>query len=210
MAIAKPLLTLAAGCSAAAALFMGANALRQRHASPPPPAAVVDAGKISGDRLYYPASDLPVLTLPDGRRETIRSVLNVKQQLRYGQSVWNDRNVPPGPLWIRVDLTHQLLSVFRGGHEIGTAVVLYGAADKESPTGTFPILQKAEDYHSRTYDAPMPFMLRLTADGVAIHGSEVRPSAATHGCIGVPTEFARRLFAEARLGDRVVILKPAT
>jgi len=210
MATGKPLLALAAGCGAAAALFIGANALRQRYAAPPPPAAVVDVSRNSGDRLYYPAASLPVLTLPDGTTETIRSVLNVKQRLRYGQSVWNDADVPQGPVWIRVDLTRQLLSVFRGGHEIGTAVVLYGAADKESPAGTFPILQKAEDYHSRTYDAPMPFMLRLTADGVAIHGSDVRASAATHGCIGVPTDFARRLFAQAKLGDRVVILKPAT
>ena len=50
-----------------------------------------------------------------------------------------------------------------------------GADGKETPLGDFPILQKAADYHSRTYDAAMPFMLRLTADGVAIHASNVGP-----------------------------------
>ena len=205
----RSLLALTAGCGVAAALFMGMSALQKRYEDPPVPTAPIDVRSISGSRFYYPATGFPILTLPDGRTETIRSVLNIKQKMRYGESVWDDGNVPQGPVWIRIDLTHQLLSVFRGGHEIGTAVVLYGAADKESPAGTFPILQKAEDYHSRTYDAEMPFMLRLTADGVAIHGSQVRPGAATHGCIGVPTEFARQLFAQVRLGDPVVILKPA-
>jgi lipoprotein-anchoring transpeptidase ErfK/SrfK len=51
----------------------------------------------------------------------------------------------------------------------------------------------------------MPYMLRLTTDGVAIHASNVREGWATHGCIGVPMEFARRLFAEVKLGDPVEI-----
>jgi lipoprotein-anchoring transpeptidase ErfK/SrfK len=96
--------------------------------------------------------------------------------------------------------------VFRGGHEIGTAVALYGADSKRTPVGEFPIQWKGKDHRSSLYDAPMPYTLRLTGDGVAIHGSDVRWGAATHGCIGVPSEFARRLFAEAKIGDRVVIL----
>jgi len=41
---------------------------------------------------------------------------------------------------------------------------------------------------------------------VAIHGSNVREGYATHGCIGVPLEFARLLFGAAVKGDQVVIL----
>lgn len=54
----------------------------------------------------------------------------------------------------------------------------------------------------------MPYTLQLTSDGVSIHGSMVRSGAATHGCIGVPLEFARRLFGQARVGDEVVIVAP--
>jgi hypothetical protein len=167
------------------------------------------AGMHSESRLFYPAGRAPNLALPDGRSERVLSVLNVDGRMKYGDFTWDDATVPPGPVWIRVDLKRQLLSVFRGGHEIGTAVILYGIRDKQSPEGTFPVLQKVADYHSVTYDAPMPYMLRLTADGVAIHGAEVRPGAATHGCIGVPKAFARRLFDEVKLGDPVVILKSA-
>ena len=135
----------------------------------------------------------------------VLSVLNVRQRMRYGQFIWNELGVGQGKLWVRVDLRRQLISVFRDGHEIGTAVILYGAAGKPTPAGTFSVLEKAEDYHSRTYDAPMPFMLRLTEDGVAIHASDVKWGKATHGCIGVPREFARRLYRQMGLGDRVTI-----
>jgi lipoprotein-anchoring transpeptidase ErfK/SrfK len=126
--------------------------------------------------------------------------------MRYGDFLWNDRNVPAGEVLVRVDLRAQTISVFRAGHEIGSAVILYGADSKPTPHGTFPILEKRAQHRSNLYDADMPYMLRLTYDGVAIHGSEVRRGAATHGCIGVPTAFARNLFEAVKRGDEVVIV----
>jgi lipoprotein-anchoring transpeptidase ErfK/SrfK len=118
--------------------------------------------------------------------------------------------VPAGRTWIRVDLDTQLISVFRAGHEIGTAVILYGADGVPTPTGHFPILAKLKDHRSSTYDgAPMPYTLRLTADGVSIHGSNVRWGFATHGCVGVPTTFAAKLFQVVKKGDEVVIVNSA-
>lgn len=137
----------------------------------------------------------------------IRSILAVAGPMRYGQFVWNDRGVPPGRVWIRIDLKAQLMSVFRSGHEIGTAVILYGADGLPTPTGKFPILAKLKDHRSRTYDnAPMPYTLRLTRDGVAIHGSNVRWGFATHGCVGIPKAFAAKLFDVAKVGDEVRIV----
>ena len=158
-----------------------------------------------GVRIWYPADNYPELALPDGRREIVRSVLNITKPMHFGDFVWNEDRIPAGAVWVRIDLTRQLLSAFRGGHEIGSAVILYGATGKATPTGNFTILEKDPDYYSRTYDAPMPYMLRLTSDGVAIHGSNVREGWATHGCIGVPLDFARLLFGVARKGDPVVI-----
>lgn len=160
-------------------------------------------------RIWYQGSNVPQLVFPDGSRRSVRSLLNVSHAMTYGDYVWDEEGVPPGPLWIRVDIRAQLISVFRGEHEIATAVVLYGAQGKPTPIGAFRVLQKAKDYVSHTYDAPMPFMLRLTSDGVAIHASNVREGWATHGCIGVPVDFAKRLFGEARLGDTVLITSAA-
>ena len=137
----------------------------------------------------------------------VHSILNVRKRMHYGDFVWNDRDVPTGQVWVRVDLESQLISVYRAGHEIGTAVILYGADEKETPDGVFPVIAKIKDHKSITYDnAPMPYTLRLTDDGVSIHGSDVRWGRATHGCIGVPIEFAQKLFGQVSKGDEVVII----
>ncbi len=136
----------------------------------------------------------------------IKTILDVREPMTYGDFKWDDKGVPPGPAWIRVDLKAQLMSVFRSGHEIGTAVILYGADGLPTPTGKFPILAKLKNHRSSTYDAPMPYTLRLTGDGVSIHGSNVRWGFATHGCVGVPAAFAAKLFDVVKVGDEVLIV----
>jgi hypothetical protein len=157
-------------------------------------------------RVWYPAGSYPQLTLPGGKRETIRSMLEITKSMQFGDFAWDESQIPKGTVWIRIDLPRQILSVFRAGHEIGTAVILYGTDGKPTPVGRFAILEKKADYFSHAYKAPMPYMLRLTSDGVAIHGSNVRQGHATHGCIGVPLDFARLLFGAAGKGDMVVII----
>lgn len=124
-----------------------------------------------------------------------------------GDHFWDERGAPDGPMMITVDLAAQTISVFRGGHEIGTAAILYGADDKPTPLGVFAITEKDADHVSNLYDAPMPYMLRMTNDGISIHGTSVADGYMTHGCIGVPTPFARQLFGAVKLGDRVVVTR---
>jgi hypothetical protein len=171
-----------------------------------PHAAVTVPGAHSEPRIWYPADSYPELSLPDGRREVVRSMLDIPRRMRFGEFVWNEDHIPQGPVWVRIDLARQLLSVFRGGHEIGAAVILYGTDGKPSPTGSLTILEKNPNYYSHNYHAPMPYMLRLTNDGVAIHGSNVREGYASHGCIGVPLDFARLLFGATNKGDLVAVL----
>lgn len=140
----------------------------------------------------------------------VGSILNVRKRMKYGEFVWDDAGIPAGRVWVRVDLGKQLISIFRAGHEIGTAVILYGADEKPTPTGQLAVLEKLKDHRSGTYDAPMPYTMRLTDDGVAIHGSNVRWGAATHGCVGVPLGFASKLFEQIKVGDPVIILPAGT
>lgn len=195
--------SLAFGAMICAIVFLLAWVWTERPtASLPVPVATPD----DGVRIHYPDDEAPHIELPGGGTYVVRSMLNIRKPMHFGDFVWNDAGVPAGPTWVRVDLGRQIVSVFRSGYEIGTAVILYGAPEKPSPTGSFNIMQKAQDYYSHSYDAPMPFMLRLTADGVALHASNVRPNYATHGCIGTPMAFARKLYAAMNLGDRVVIV----
>ncbi|MCX9147791.1 L,D-transpeptidase family protein [Erythrobacter sp. WG] len=139
----------------------------------------------------------------------VRSILPVEGAFRYGDWYWDDSAAPAaGQLVITVDLQARVISAFRDGHEIGTAVVLVGTQSHPTPLGTFPILTKERNNVSEKYNnAPMPWTLRLTWDGIAIHGSPVMNGYASHGCIGVPDEFAAKLFAEAKRGDKVIITR---
>jgi hypothetical protein len=198
-------LSLRAGIAIAAALLAVVAVVAWRGAPKPAPAVASATPAASGPRIFYPPDSMPVLGFPDGRSETIRSLLNIRAPMQFGDYVWNDEAVPHGPVWIRVDLARQIVSVFRAGHEIGSAIILYGTDGKPTPTGVFPILERARTHRSNLYDAEMPFMLRLTNDGVAIHASRVREGSATHGCIGIPLDFARRVFDEAKRGDLVIV-----
>ncbi|WP_322965492.1 L,D-transpeptidase family protein [Sphingomonas fuzhouensis] len=140
----------------------------------------------------------------------VRHILDLKAPLRHGDFVWDESGAPQGPIVITVDLAAQVVSIFRDGYEIGTAAIIYGADNMPTPLGVFPILQKDADHVSNLYDAPMPYMLRLTNDGVAIHASDVRYGNATHGCIGVPIGFAKKLFAATKIGDRVIVTNGKT
>ncbi len=159
-------------------------------------APAIDAATtaIADDR---PADDSPFI---------VKSILPINEPIKFGKFYWDESRAPAqGKLVITVDLAARVISVFRDGHEIGAAAILKGYSEKPTPTGVFPITQKSADHVSNIYDAPMPWMMRLTNDGVAIHGSKVQKGYATNGCVGVPDEFAKRLFGIARLGDKVII-----
>ncbi len=141
----------------------------------------------------------------DPNAYVIKRALTITEPIVHGFWKWDDAGVPDGPIIITVDTVAQTMSVFRGGYEIGVSVVLYGIGEKPTPLGVFPITQKKKHHISNLYGAPMPYMQRLTDDGVAIHASDVKEGFITHGCIGVPKEFARLLFEETEIGDRVIV-----
>lgn len=139
---------------------------------------------------------------------TILRSMKFAAPIGFGDWVWNEANAPlTGPVLISVDLQAETLSVFRAGHQIGMTRMIYGDDEKPTPTGVFPITQKSEKHRSNIFtNAPMPYMLRMTNDGISVHGTDkVKPIYATNGCIGIPNEFAKRLFEVASLGDRIVV-----
>jgi hypothetical protein len=105
-----------------------------------------------------------------------------------------------------VDLTSQHAFVYRGEKLIGMTTISSGRPGYATPDGTFTVLQKEKMHHSNKYeDAPMPFMERLTWDGLALHGGHPRGWPASHGCIRMPMGFAAALFKQDTRGMQVVI-----
>jgi L,D-transpeptidase catalytic domain len=145
---------------------------------------------------------------PRDGRFVIKRILPIAGPIKYGEWHWDDQGVADGPIVITVDLEARVLSVFKGGYEIGATAVLLGSTEKPTPLGVFPILWKKQDHYSSIYDnAPMPFTQRLTQDGIAIHGTLVEKGYASHGCIGVPDDFAKKLYGVTQLGDQVYITR---
>ena len=118
------------------------------------------------------------------------------------------------PLVMVVNLEEQRGYVYRDGRRIATTTVSTGRPGHETPTGVFGILQKKKLHHSNLYKnertgraAPMPWMQRLSWDGVALHAGHVRAKPASHGCVRLPAEFAQQLYTISRTGDTVVIAR---
>lgn len=106
-----------------------------------------------------------------------------------------------------VDLEAQELVVRRAGHEIARSAVSTGKTGFETPTGRFRVLEKRINHVSSLYSgAVMPFMQRLTMDGVALHAGAVPGYPASRGCIRLPRAFARYLFTVTRPGTEVHVI----
>jgi lipoprotein-anchoring transpeptidase ErfK/SrfK len=168
--------------------------------------ARASAAAAAGALPSVTAASAPAPADPDF---TVRRILDIPGPLKMGEHHWDESGAPAdGPVVITVDLEAQVLSIFRGGYEIGAAAILYGRDDKPTPLGAFPISQKKARHVSNLYGSPMPYMMRMTNDGISIHGSDsVAPGFATHGCVAVPVAFAKKLFEAARLGDVVIVTK---
>ena len=136
--------------------------------------------------------------------------------MRPGQFVLDDERPSPGfsgigfdtaaPVTLAVSLAMQRLYVYQGGELVAVTTVSTGKPGKRTPAGDFTILQKRRHHRSNIYsNAPMPFMQRLTWTGIAIHAGHLPGYPASHGCIRVPMDFARNLFATTSLGEAVSI-----
>ncbi|NIJ21873.1 hypothetical protein FHS95_003584 [Sphingomonas naasensis] len=110
------------------------------------------------------------------------------------------------PLLVVVDVRSQRLVAYRDGVAVAASPVSTGKPGYGTPAGVFTILQKKSFHRSNQYsNAPMPFMQRLTWQGVALHAGALPGYPASHGCIRLPHDFARQLFAETRTGMTVLV-----
>ncbi len=146
---------------------------------------------------------LPTLAQEPGALAVERAAV----AMRPGDHRWADDPALPGPVSIVVSVPMQMAFVYRGERLIGVTTVSTGKPGKMTPIGEYTILQKRPFHRSNLYNnAPMPFMQRLTWDGVALHAGNLPGFPASHGCIRIPTAFARRLFEATQLGGQVAVV----
>lgn len=150
--------------------------------------------------LLAAAAITPVLALAPSA--TTSSAFDTPlDQLKPGQWISDASIAPAGPIMVVINLKTQLAFVYRNGVRIGVTTVSSGKPGKKTPTGIFTILQKNKDHKSNLYNnAPMPYVQRLTWDGIALHAGNLPGYPASHGCIRMPLEFSKNCSNSATWG----------
>jgi predicted dithiol-disulfide oxidoreductase (DUF899 family) len=125
--------------------------------------------------------------------------------LRPGQYVWRD--VPAiGPERVVISLSDQLAYFYRGDTLVAAATISTGIEGRNTPTGIFSVLDKRPMYRSKKYDnAPMPWMQRIDQYGIALHAGYNPGVPASHGCVRLPSAFAKKLYSVTDVGTPVYI-----
>jgi hypothetical protein len=116
--------------------------------------------------------------------------------------------MPKGPLQIVVSIDDQKVTLFSNGVRVAQGPVSTGVPGHPTPTGVFSIIEKDRHHRSNLYsNAPMPYMQRITWSGVALHEGELPGYPASHGCIRMSRDFARKLWPITKLGIRVIVAR---
>lgn len=132
-------------------------------------------------------------------------------QLPNGGFTWAPEIAPSGPIMVLVSLDEQRAYTYRNGVLIGVASVSTGKQGYETPTGVFHTFLKDRSHRSTKYhNAAMPYTQKLTQDGVALHAGGIPGYPESHGCVHLPSEYARLLFDAAPMGMTVVIAKASS
>jgi hypothetical protein len=128
------------------------------------------------------------------------------KRLKPGQFLWRDVPEGAGPERVVISLSDQLAYLYRGGTLMAVATVSTGVEGRDTPTGIFSVLDKRTMYRSKKFDnAPMPWMQRIDQYGVALHAGYNPGRPASHGCIRLPAQFAKKLYTVTGLGTPVYI-----
>jgi hypothetical protein len=126
--------------------------------------------------------------------------------LKPGQFVW--RNVPDsaGAERVVISLSDQMAYLYRGDTMVAASTISSGKDSKPTPDGIFSIFKKTPMWRSKKYEnAPMPFAQFFDPAGIAMHAGYNPGVPASHGCIRLPSAFAKKLYSVTDVGTPVYI-----
>lgn len=127
------------------------------------------------------------------------------KRLKTGQFIWRKGPQAGSPRLV-ISLTEQLAYVYRGDELVAVSTISTGTEKHPTPTGIFSVLLKKPMHRSIKYDnAPMPFMQMIDTYGISMHAGHLPGYPASHGCIRLPADFARKLYGITDLGATVII-----
>ena len=126
--------------------------------------------------------------------------------LKPGQYVWRDVSDSAGPQRVVISLSDQMAYLYRGDTMVAASTISSGKDSKPTPDGIFSIFKKTPMWRSKKYEnAPMPFAQFFDPAGIAMHAGYNPVIPASHGCVRLPSAFAKKLYSVTDVGTPVYI-----
>ena len=107
---------------------------------------------------------------------------------------------------ITVDLSDQRAWLCKNGEVVEHTRISTGREGYDTPAGRYVITDKHPMHNSTLYHVEMPWFMRLNCSAIGLHSGYVTGRPASHGCIRLPSEIARKFYSMTKVGDEVQIV----
>jgi ankyrin repeat protein len=111
----------------------------------------------------------------------------------------------PDELRLEISLASQHVSLVKNGVPVFNTNCSTGRPGFATRRGDYVITDKDRNHWSTIYKCEMPYFMRLSCLDFGMHEGVVPNYPASHGCIRLPGDAARRFFAEIPIGTLVSV-----
>jgi ankyrin repeat protein len=111
----------------------------------------------------------------------------------------------PDRLRLEISLALQRVALVKDGVPVYRAQCSTGRPGYSTKRGEFVITNKERNHRSTIYHVEMPYFMRLSCLDFGMHAGYVPNHPASHGCIRLPEDAARKFFSEIPVGTVVTV-----
>ena len=111
----------------------------------------------------------------------------------------------PEQLRIEISLALQRVALVKNGVPVFRTQCSTGRQGYSTRAGQFVITNKERNHRSTIYHVEMPYFMRLSCLDFGMHAGFVPNYPASHGCIRLPSDAARKFFSEIPIGTLVSV-----
>ena len=111
----------------------------------------------------------------------------------------------PDRLRLEISLALQKVALVKDGVSVYRTQCSTGRPGYSTKRGEFVITNKERYHRSTIYHVDMPYFMRLSCFDFGMHAGYVPNYPASHGCIRLPEEAARKFFSEIPVGTLVTV-----
>jgi len=112
----------------------------------------------------------------------------------------------PSAVKVKISTGAQRLYVVEGDEVLLATPICVGTASAPTPKGTFPVQAKVANRRrvsSPGAGYPMTYWVQFYSPSYGMHWGFVKPYPATHGCVRMPLNSARKVFNLVRVGTPI-------